>query len=112
VADVAERTTTGADVAHDHEGRRALAEAFADVRAGGLFADRVQFLAAQDFFDFVKAPVQRRGLHANPVGFFDLFLKRNDLDRDARRLGFALEFDASYFGFLSHRVLLSADAAQ
>jgi hypothetical protein len=34
MADVAERAAAGALVAHDHEGRRALAEALADVGAG------------------------------------------------------------------------------
>ena len=50
VADVAEGAAAGADVAHDHEGGGVVAKAFADVRAGGFFADAVQFLLAHDGF--------------------------------------------------------------
>ena len=38
----------GAGVAHQQEGRGAAAPAFADVGAHGLFADRVQVLAAEE----------------------------------------------------------------
>ena len=42
VADVAEGAAPRAQVAEDHEGGRALAEALADVGAGGFLAHRVQ----------------------------------------------------------------------
>src|SRR5262252_10462209 len=63
--DVTERTTARADVAHDHERRRAFAEAFADVRAGGLFAHGVQSVLAKDLLDLVEARTRGR-THANP----------------------------------------------
>jgi hypothetical protein len=73
VADVAERAAAGALVAHDHEGRGALAEAFADVGAGRFFAHRHQVVGAQDVLDFVEAGGRRAGLDANPVGLLELF---------------------------------------
>src|SRR5690606_3292955 len=57
MADVAERATAGALVAHDHERGGALAEALADVRAGRLLADGVQPVLAQDPLDLVEAAV-------------------------------------------------------
>ena len=54
MADVAERAAARALVAHDHEGGRALAEAFADVRAAGFFAHGDQLVLAQDVLDFVE----------------------------------------------------------
>src|SRR6478736_6323613 len=54
VPDVAERAAPRADVAHDHERGRALAEAFADVRARRFLANRVQTVLAQDPLDFVE----------------------------------------------------------
>ena len=53
--DVAKGTAPRALVAHDHESGRAFAKAFADVGARGLFADRHQFVGAQDVLDFVQA---------------------------------------------------------
>ncbi len=44
VSHIAERAAAGADVAHNHEGRRAFAETFADVWAGGFFANGMHFL--------------------------------------------------------------------
>src|SRR3954447_20269585 len=55
VADIAERAAPRADVAHDHERGRALAEALADVRAGCLLANRVQPMLAQDALDLEVA---------------------------------------------------------
>ena len=52
VSYVAERAAAGTNVAHNHEGRRAFAETFADIRAGGFFANSVHFLFAQNIFDF------------------------------------------------------------
>jgi hypothetical protein len=66
VADVAEGAAAGADVAEDHEGGRALAEAFADVRAGGFLADGVQLLLAQDLLDLAEARRAVAGLDADP----------------------------------------------
>ena len=55
VRHIAERTAPRANVAQDHERRRALAEAFGDVRARGFLAHRVQILVAQDALDVVEA---------------------------------------------------------
>src|SRR5690348_4742407 len=55
VADITERTTPRADVAHDHERRRPLAEAFADVRTRRLLAHRMQMVLAQDSLDLIEA---------------------------------------------------------
>ena len=89
VADVAERAAPRALVAHDHEGGRALAEALADVRAGGFLAHRVQLVLAQDLLDLVEARARRAGLDADPVGLLQR-LGRHHLDRDARGLGLRL----------------------
>ena len=89
VADVAERAAPGALVTHDHEGRGALAEAFADVRAARLLADGVQLVLAQDLLDLVEARGRAAGLDADPVGLLQR-LGRHDLDRDARGLGLGL----------------------
>ena len=48
VRDVAERAAARAQVAEDHEGRGALAEALADVGAGRFLAHGVQAVLAQD----------------------------------------------------------------
>ena len=50
---ITERTAAGADIAHDHEGGRALAEAFVQIGAGGLLADGMQALVTQDVFEFL-----------------------------------------------------------
>ena len=55
MSDVAKRATSGAFVTHDHESGGALAKAFPDVWAAGLFADRYQFIGAQHVLDFIKA---------------------------------------------------------
>jgi hypothetical protein len=70
VADVAERAAPGADVAHDHEGGGALAEALADVRAGGFLAHRVQLVLAQDLLDLVEARIRAGALTRIQSGFF------------------------------------------
>ena len=82
VGHVAKRAAPRAQVPHDHECRRAFAEAFADVGARGFFADAMQIILAQNAFDLLEARAAR-GFHANPIG---LFLRRtgNDFDRDAR----------------------------
>ena len=84
VAHVAERAAAGADVAHDHEGGRALAEAFVDVGAGGFFAHGVELVLAQGVLDFVEAFGFHAGaeLDADPLGLFEAF-GGNDLDGDA-----------------------------
>ena len=76
VADVAERAAPGALVAHDHEGRGALAEALADVRAGRFLADRVQLVLAQDLLDLVEAGGRRSGLDPDPVGLLQRLRRR------------------------------------
>src|SRR5882672_9841806 len=87
--DVAERAAPRADIAEDHEGRGALAEALGDVRAGGFLAHRVQFLLAQDVLDLVKARIRARRAHADPRRLGER-RARHDLDRDA--LGFGAAF--------------------
>ena len=91
MADVAERAAPRALVAHDHERGRALAEAFADVGATGLFAHRHQLVGAQHILDFIEARGRAAGLDPDPVGFLE-DVARLDLDRDARQLraGFLL----------------------
>ncbi|ABA51028.1 hypothetical protein BURPS1710b_0627 [Burkholderia pseudomallei 1710b] len=85
VADVAERAAARALVAHDHERRGALAEAFADVRAARFLAHRMQVVLAQDRLDLVEARAAGGRLHADPFGLLQL-LDRDDLDRNARGL--------------------------
>src|ERR1700674_331406 len=82
---VAERAAARADVAHDHEGRRALAEAFANVRTGRFFAHGVQIGFAQDLLDLSKARVFRSESHPDPSR---LARHRHwrDLDGNARGL--------------------------
>jgi hypothetical protein len=84
VAHVAERTAPGADVAHDHESGRAVAEAFAEIGATGFFTDRVQMVVPQNLLQphhFRRAG--ERG--ANPGRFTQALLgiAGRDLDRDA-----------------------------
>src|SRR5690606_30555857 len=55
MTDVAERAAPRTLVAHDHESRSALAEAFANVRAGRFLAYRYQIVRTQDILDFIKA---------------------------------------------------------
>src|SRR4051812_48892623 len=86
VRDVAKRAAPRADVAEDHERRRALAEAFGDVRAGRFLADGVQVLLAQDVLDLVEARVGARGAHADPGWLGQARRLRNDLDRLPRAL--------------------------
>jgi hypothetical protein len=87
VADVAKGAAAGALVAHDHERRRAVAEALADVGAGGFLADRVQVAFAQDLLDLVEAGRGRAGLDADPVGLLERFALLDNLDGNARELG-------------------------
>ena len=86
VADIAKRATPGAFVTHDHESGRALAKAFANIRAGGLFTDGHQLVGAQHVFDFIKAGAGAARFDANPVGLFQ-HLAGDYLDRNARELG-------------------------
>src|SRR5690606_37865435 len=82
VRDVAERAAARADVAHDHERRGALAEAFTGVRARGFLAHGVQPVLAQDRLqtrDFRRG----RRLRADPGGLAQRVFRRLDLDRDA-----------------------------
>ena len=58
--DVAEAAAARAGVAEDHEGRRAALPAVADVRAGGLLADRVQALVADHPVELAVALAARR----------------------------------------------------
>ncbi len=108
VSHVAERAAAGADVAHNHEGRRAFAEAFADVGAGGFLANGVHLLFAQNVFDFKE--FARWEFGAYPFGLFQFFLKGDDFDGDAGGFVRASEFDAAFgvVGFdFTHCCLLS-----
>src|SRR5688500_2719515 len=66
VRHVAERAAPGADVAEDHEGRRALAEALGDVRTRSFLAHRVQAVRPQDVLDLVEARVGACRAHPYP----------------------------------------------
>ena len=90
----AERAAARAQVAKDHEGRGALAETFAYVRAGGFLADGMQVVVAQRLLDFLEARAAGR-LDADPVRLFQRS-DRNDLDRIAG--GFLLAGLAFDFG--------------
>jgi hypothetical protein len=104
VAHVAERAAARALVAHDHEGGRAVAEAFADVRAGGLFAHGVQVAFAQDLLDLVEARGRAAGLHADPFGLLEHFAGLHHLDGDARELGRRFLLGQRVVGFGALRV--------
>src|SRR5437667_6990509 len=84
VTDVAEWATPRADVAHDHERRRAFAEAFAYIRAGGFLAHGVEMVLAQDLLDLVEARARWRA-NTDPRRLREPF-GRDDLDGDARSL--------------------------
>src|SRR5687767_14944439 len=91
--DVAERAAPRADVAEDHEGCGALAEALADVRAGSFLAHGVQALLAQDALDLMEARAGQRRAHADPGGLGELFA-RMELQR--RSFARALLLDAGF----------------
>ena len=108
VADVAEGAAAGADVAHNHEGGGAAAEAFADIGAAGLFAHGVHFLIAQDVLNFKKLLAGGQ-LGANPFGLFQFLLQRHNLNRDTGNFGRAFVFDAPavvLFVFCGHGLYL------
>src|SRR5437763_334959 len=100
VTDVTEWATARADVAHDHERRGPLAEAFTDVRARRFLANGMQTMLAQDALDLVEARRRRRA-HANPRRLAQR-LGRNNFYREfgkyARRLRVALVFYAGGVG--------------
>ncbi len=54
MAHIAERTTAGTDIAHDHERCRTATKTLTDVRAAGLFTHGVQLVLAQLLFDVVN----------------------------------------------------------
>ena len=54
MANVTERATARAFVAHDHEGGGTFAKTFTDIGTTGFFANRHQFVGPQNIFDFVK----------------------------------------------------------
>src|SRR5439155_6815450 len=96
VADIAERAAARTDVAHDHERRRALAKALADVRTRRFLAYAMQVVFAQDLLDFVEARRRRRA-YPNPRRLLER-LRRDHLNREfrehARGLRVALVLDA------------------
>ena len=79
---ITKRATAGALITHDHEGGRAFAKAFANVRARSFFAHRVQVVLAQNPLDVIKTRARRCRFDANPFRFFQAF-SRNHLDGDA-----------------------------
>ena len=64
---IAEGAGARAGVAHDHHGGVAVGPAFADVRAAGFLADRVQPVLADDLLRGRKFAADGR-LHADPFG--------------------------------------------
>ena len=88
VPDIAERATARTDIAQNHKCGCATTKAFTNVRTSGFFANCVQLLVAQHFFDFAKAAGIITGFNADPVRLFQRFL-RHDLDRNACCLQFA-----------------------
>ena len=68
MGDIAKRTAPGANIAHDHESRRAAGKTFPQIRTGRLFANRVQVALSQQ-------PLQRQHLGGggrfgpDPAGF-------------------------------------------
>ncbi len=94
VRDIAERAAARALVAHDHECRRAVAEALADVRARGFLAHGVQPVLAQDVLDLVEARRRRAGAYPDPLRLAQRRRLGDDaqgkLLDDRRRLGLAL----------------------
>jgi hypothetical protein len=95
MADIAEGAATGADVAHDHEGRGTTGEALAEVRAGGFLADAVQLVLAQQLLDAVDFR-RDRNAHANPVGLLWQLGGGDDLHRDPRDFLGAAQLDAGF----------------
>ncbi len=67
----AERAAARANLAEDHEGRGAVAEALVDVRATGLFADRDQAVLPQLGLEVLHR-VAGRDAHADPRGLAQL----------------------------------------
>ncbi len=109
VGDIAEGTAARAQIAHDHEGCRSVAEALGEIRTRGLLADGVQPLLAKQVLDPPHTGPERR-LDTDPGRLArQRPLHRNDLDRVARHLvratlgprGFARWFD------LRHSVSIS-----
>ena len=103
MADIAERASAGAFIAHDHEGCRALTEALANVGARCLFTHGHELVAAQDILDFVEAGVGTARANANPFRLFERFTRHN-FDGDTRDLvsRFLLCGGVVGFGGLGH----------
>ncbi|MEY2717462.1 MAG: hypothetical protein RL539_494, partial [Pseudomonadota bacterium] len=101
------RAATGTKIAHDHEGCRAFAKTLANIRAGGLFTNRVQTFVAQDAFDLVKTRMGRGCLHADPFGLGQCRSRVvMDLDRDPRGFCVTLLLSAGIFCVIAHGVYL------
>ena len=89
-AHVAEAAGAGAGVAHDHHGGVALRPALADIRAGGLLANRHQAVVAHQRAGLVIDRVVRR-LDPDPGGFaLDRILRPMGLFRMSERAGRAM----------------------
>ncbi len=66
---IAEGTTAGTDVSHNHEGGGAAGKALAQVRAGCFFTNAVQLVFAQELLDVFHLG-RGRNTYANPIGLF------------------------------------------
>src|SRR5438552_17657044 len=73
MTDIAKRAAPSALIAHDHERCSAFAEALADIRATGFFANRHQMIVAQNGFYFIEACRWRSGFDAYPVWLGQFF---------------------------------------
>src|SRR5690606_20686550 len=71
-----------ADLAEDHEGGGAVAEALMDVRAAGCLADRRQVVLAQLGLELLHR-IARGDAHADPAGLAQYRRVRVELDRAA-----------------------------
>lgn len=91
MAYIAEGAAAGADVTHDHEGGGAVAKAFAKVGAACFFANGMQFLFAQNFFQARDFAANWR-FRANPIGLALRLGSGLDFDRNARHFFFGAEF--------------------
>jgi len=102
MGDVAERATPRAQVAEDHEGCRAAAEALGDVGAGRFLAHGMQALFAQHPLHVVK-PRAVRQAHTDPVRLRQC-RGRLDLDHATRRQPRCLRIAALATRHAVHRV--------
>ena len=108
VCHVAERTTTCADVAHDHKSRGALAEALGNIRTACFLADRVEPVLPQNLLELLNCRCRRRA-NSYPIGLAQRRDGRFDLDRYSchlfcrRHLGARFEAAGPVVGGVRHK---------